>query len=317
MPVNPFLAVESVTPRPVRLRRSCLAVPGSNPRMMAKAAETEADQVFLDLEDAVAPAEKASARSKVVEALLAHDYTGKVVVVRVNDVTTPYLYADVIEVVRGAGDRIDCLMIPKVEDAGQVWFVEHLLSELEQDLGLGRRIGLELQIETGTGSVNMTEIARVTDRLETLIFGPGDFAAALGIPQLNVGELEPDYPGHQWHHILSQLVITARAVGRDAVDGPYSDFRDLDGFAESCRRARLLGLDGKWCIHPSQIAVANQTFTPDPAEVEHALEVLGAYEEALAEGRGAATLAGKMIDEASRKLAEKLVARGKAAGLVS
>jgi citrate lyase subunit beta/citryl-CoA lyase len=283
--------------------------------MMAKAASSEADQVFLDLEDAVAPSEKKSARAKVAEALNANDYSGKVVVVRVNDATTRYQYDDVIEVVRGAGAQLDCLMIPKVQNAGQLWFVENLLNQLEADLELERRIGLEVQIETGTGSVNMTEIVHVTDRIEALIFGPGDYAANQGVPQLDLGMIERDYPGHQWHYILAQIVNNARAVGCDAVDGPYGDYGDRDGYRESATRAKLLGIDGKWCIHPSQIAIANEVFTPSAEQYGYAERVLAAYAEATDAGRGAATLDGKMIDEASRKMAEKLATRGRAAGL--
>ncbi len=311
----PFQSHAGADPKPSRLRRSCLAVPGSDPRMMAKAASSEADQVFLDLEDAVAPSEKKSARAKVVEALNANDYSGKVVVVRVNDATTRYQYDDVIEVVRGAGAQLDCLMIPKVQNAGQLWFVENLLNQLEADLELERRIGLEVQIETGTGSVNMTEIVHVTDRIEALIFGPGDYAANQGVPQLDLGMIERDYPGHQWHYILAQIVNNARAVGCDAVDGPYGDYGDRDGYRESATRAKLLGIDGKWCIHPSQIAIANEVFTPSAEQYGYAERVLAAYAEATDAGRGAATLDGKMIDEASRKMAEKLATRGRAAGL--
>jgi citrate lyase subunit beta/citryl-CoA lyase len=315
MTMNPFLSVGALPDRPARLRRSCLAVPGSDPKMMARAAGTEADQVFLDLEDAVAPNEKKGARAKVVEALNSNDYGDKIVVVRVNDATTRYQYDDVIELVRGAGAKLDCLMIPKVQDAGQLWFVENLLNQLESDLELDRRIGLEVQIETGTGSVNMTEIARVTDRIETLIFGPGDYAANQGVPQLDLGMIERDYPGHQWHYILAQIVNTARAVGCDAIDGPYGDYGDPEGYRESATRAKLLGIDGKWCIHPSQVAIANEVFAPSKEQFDHAERMLAAYDEAVRAGRGAASLDGKMIDEASRKMAEKLAARGRAAGL--
>ena len=315
MAINYFRSVGSVAERPARLRRSCLAVPGSNPRMMAKAAGGEADQIFLDLEDAVAPEEKKSARAKVVEALNTNDYRGKVVVVRVNDATTRYCYDDIIELVRGAGDAIDCLMIPKVQDPGQLWFVEYLLNQLESDSETFKRVGLEVQIETGTGSLNMSEIAQVTDRTETLIFGPGDYAANMGVPQLDLGMIEPQYPGHQWHYILAQIVNTARAIGADAIDGPYGDYGDLDGYRESATRAKLLGIDGKWCIHPSQVAVANEVFTPSNEQFDLAERMLATYGEAVAAGKGAASLDGKMIDEASRKMAEKIVARGKAAGL--
>jgi citrate lyase subunit beta/citryl-CoA lyase len=283
--------------------------------MMQKSAESPADQVFLDLEDAVAPAEKKGARPKVVEALATTDYKDKVVVVRVNDATTPYCYDDIIELLRGAGSALDCLMIPKVQDAGQLWFVENLLNQLEVDLGLNQRIGLEVQIETGTGSVNMAEIASVTDRIETLIFGPGDYAANQRVLQLDLGMIEPDYPGHQWHYILAQIVNNARAVGADAIDGPFGDYSDPDGYRESANRAKLLGVDGKWCIHPSQVQIANEVFTPTTEQYEYAERMLAAYQEAIDAGRGAATLDGKMIDEASRKMAAQLAHRGRAAGL--
>lgn len=310
-----FRSVGSIPERPSRLRRSCLAVPGSDPKMMARAADSEADQVFLDLEDAVAPSEKEGAREKIVEALNTNDYGDKIRVVRVNDATTPFMYNDIIALVQGAGANLDCLMIPKVKDAGELWFVENLLNQLEMDLDLDNRIGLEVQIETGTGSINMTEIARVTDRTETIIFGPGDYAAAIGVPQLDLGMLEPEYPGYQWAYINSQIVNTARAIGADAIDGPYGDYSDGDGFKEMAKRAKLSGMDGKWCIHPSQISLANEVFSPTPELFEYASRIVEAYREATDAGKGAASLDGKMIDEASRKMAENLVAKGKAAGL--
>ena len=315
MAIQPFTSVGTSDKGLSRLRRSCLAVPGSDPKMMARAADTEADEIFLDLEDAVSPALKKDARSMVVDALNEYDYRDKTVVVRVNDATTPFQYEDIITVVAGAGERLDCLMLPKVQNAGQVWFAEYLLNQLEADLRLPRRIGLEIQIETGTGSANMLEIARVTDRIETLIFGPGDYAADQGVPQLDLGMIEHGYPGHQWHYILAQMVNTARAVGCDAIDGPFGDFQDSDGYRTSAIRASLLGIDGKWCIHPSQIPIANEVFTPTADQFAYAKAILEAYDGVIAEGRGAATLNGKMIDEASRKMALKLVARGEAAGL--
>lgn len=315
MPTQPFSSTGHVGERPTRLRRSCLAVPGTNRRMLERAAATEADQVFLDLEDAVAPSEKVGARGIVAEALRTVDYGSKVVTVRVNDATTRWMYGDIIEIVGGGWEQLDCLMIPKVQDAGQMWFVETLLGQLESDLGLSKRIGLEVQIETGTGSVNMTEIARVTDRIETLIFGPGDYAANQGVWQEVLGMVDPDYPGHQWHYILAQIVNNARAVGCDAIDGPFGDYGDDAGYRESARRAKSLGVDGKWCIHPSQIGIANEVFTPTEEEFRRARRLLDAYAEALGKGAGAASLDGKMIDEASRKMAEKLVTRGRASGL--
>jgi len=315
MPTNPFRATAAAPATPSRLRRSCLAVPGSDPKMLRWAADVGADQVFLDLEDAVAPHEKKGARATVVEALNDVDYGDAIVVVRVNDATTRYMYDDIIELVRGAHARLDCLMIPKVQDAGQLWFVENLVTQLELDLETDKRLGLEVQIETGTGSINMSEIAAVTDRIQTLIFGPGDYAANQGVPQLDLGMIERDYPGHQWHYIMAQIVNNARAVGCDAIDGPYGDYGDPDGYRESAMRAKLLGMDGKWCIHPSQVQIANEVFTPSEEQFTYARRMLEAYQEAIDAGRGAASLDGKMIDEASRKMAEKLVARGRAAGL--
>lgn len=282
--------------------------------MLTKAATTEADEVFLDLEDAVAPEQKKSARARVVEALNSHDYSGKTVAVRVNDVTGPFQYDDVIEVVRGAGAFIDTIVLPKVQHPGEVWFAEHLLTQLEDDLDLDRRIGLELQVESGSGAVDLLDIARVTDRTEALVFGPGDYAADIGVAQVDIGAIDRSYPGHQWHYILSRLVTTARAIGADAIDGPYADFRDEDGLRESADLARRLGMDGKWCIHPAQVAVVNEAFTPSAAQVDRAQALLAAYADAVAAGRGSATFEGAMIDEASRKMADRIVARSAATG---
>jgi citrate lyase subunit beta / citryl-CoA lyase len=283
--------------------------------MIEKAAGSEADQVFIDLEDAVAPTEKKTARALVVESLNALDFGRKVVVVRVNDVTTPFCHGDVLELVTSAGARLDCLMIPKVHDASHVHFVDHLLSGLEDDLGLTRPIGLELQIETPHGAVELAAIARASGRTETIVFGPGDYAVSLGVPQLELGMIDPDYPGHQWHWVMSEIASHARAVGVQAIDGPYVDFNDPDGYRESARRAKLLGFDGKWCIHPNQIEWANAVFTPSADQYDYAERLLEAYREATDAGRGAAVFDGKMIDEATRKMAERLAARGRAAGL--
>ncbi len=315
MPVVPFQALGPRLERPTRLRRSILSVPGSSEKMLAKAVTTEADEVLLDLEDAVAAAEKPTARAKIVEALNTHDYSGKVVAVRVNDAAGPFQYRDVIELVRGAGGHIDTLVLPKVQHPGEVWFVEHLLSQLERDLGLDNRIGLELQFESGAGVTFVSAIAEVTDRTEALVFGPGDYAADLGLDQTDIGRIERGYPGHQWHYVLSRLVTTARAFGADAIDGPFADFRDERGLRESAGLARHLGIDGKWCIHPSQIPVVNHTFTPSATAVGRAREVLEALAQAKSAGAGATALDGAMIDEATRRMAERIVARGEAAGM--
>lgn len=299
-----------------RLRRSCLAVPASNRRMIEKAAASDADHVFMDLEDACAPSEKVAARSVVVEALATLDFGGKLRVVRINGVGTRWCHGDVLELVTGAGASLDCLLLPKVEDVSHVHFVDHLLSGLEAELGLERRIGLELLIETTAGMVNLREIATACPaRTEALVFGPGDYAADLGVPRLELGMIDPEYPGHQWHWAMSSIVAHARAAGVQAIDGPYVDFHDREGYLESARRARLLGFDGKWCIHPDQIERANAAFTPTQELYEESERLLTAYAEATAAGRGAAVHEGKMIDEATRRLAEKLATAGRAAGL--
>ena len=298
------------------LRRSCLAVPASNPRMMEKAAGSDADLVFLDLEDACAPSEKEGARTLAVEALCEHDFGSTLRAVRVNGVTTPWCYRDVVEIVTAAHDRLDAIIVPKVEDASQVHLVDHLLSGIEQAVGATTPIAVELQIESPQGAVNLREIARASDRVAAIVFGPGDYAAALGIAQNEIGMIEPRYPGHQWHWVMSEIAANARAIGAQAIDGPYVDFSDREGYEESAVRAKLLGYDGKWCIHPNQIQWANEIFSPTSDEVAAALRVLAAYADALDAGRGAIALDGKLIDEASRKVAERTVERGRAAHIL-
>lgn len=322
MSAIPFQSTGPRDPRPARLRRSYLAVPGSSPKMMRKAAEVGADAIFLDLEDAVAPDEKARARESVLEALATHDYGDALLAVRVNDVASPWCHEDIVALVRGGHQRLHALMIPKVTDAGQLWFVEHLLNQVEGGLavnppdsvGTGGRLGVEVMLESGAGSVNLTDICRVTDRTETLLFGPGDYARDMGVAQPVLGMVEPSYPGHQWHYVMAQIVNHARALAADAVDGPYADLSDAEGFRASCARARLLGFDGKMCIHPSQVALANAEFTPSAEQVEHATELLAAYAQAREEGKGATSLHGAMIDDASRRMAEKVLARAEASG---
>jgi citrate lyase beta subunit len=283
--------------------------------MMEKAAASAADQVFFDLEDACAPSEKKPSRALVAHALQELDFGDTLRCVRVNDVTTPWCYADIVDVVTQAGGRLDCLVIPKVEDASHVHFVDHLLSGLENDLRLERRIGLELQIESPRGAVNVGEISLASDRVETVIFGPGDYAASLGIPQFEIGMIDERYPGHQWHWVMCEVANHALAAGAAPIDGPYVDFNDEAGYRESAQRAKLLGYRGKWCIHPNQIPWANEMFSPTLEEYEYARKILDTYREATDGGRGAIAVDGKLVDEASRKMAEATVAHAERTGL--
>ena len=284
--------------------------------MLAKAAGLASDQVFLDLEDAVSPLEKEAARTNVAAALNEQDWGGRTRVVRVNGITTDWCLGDIVEVVSAAGRNLDCLMVPKVEDAATLHFVDHLLTQLERTHRIGHRIGIEAQIETARGTVNLREIATATDRIETLIFGPGDYAANIGVAQFVIGSIDPAYPGDQWHYVLSAIVTTARAFGLQAIDGPYTDIRNVDEYRRLCDRARLVGFDGKWVLHPDQIGVANDVFAPTQDQFDAAARLLAAYRHATeVERKGAVMHEGQMIDEASRKIAEAVVARGGAAGM--
>jgi citrate lyase subunit beta / citryl-CoA lyase len=305
-----------MTTRVTRPRRSCLSVPGSSPKMLAKAPGLPADEVFMDLEDSVAPGAKEEARGNVVQAVKEGDWSGKTVVVRVNDVSTKWCYRDVIEIVENAGQFIDCLMVPKVQDASQVAFVDGLLRQIEETIGLDKRIGLELQIETATGLRNIHGIAHASDRAETLIFGPADMSASLGLPTVTAGLPMPGYPGDHWHHVLMTILIAARDAGLQAIDGPYLVIKDLDGFREMSMRSRALGYDGKWALHPGQIDVLNEVFAPTQVEFDKAEAILEAYEHATdVDLTGAVMFGTEMIDEASRKMAEQLAQRGRAAGM--
>src|SRR3989442_571460 len=302
--------------RVTRPRRSCLSVPGSSPKMLAKAPSLPADEVFMDLEDSVAPGAKEEARGNIIQALKEGDWTGKTVVVRVNGVSTKWCYRDVIEVVENAGQYLDCIMIPKVEEATDVTLVADLLRMIEDTTGLENRIGLEIQIETATGITNIDAIAAASYRAETLIFGPADMSASLGLPTVTAGLPMPGYPGDHWHFILSRILVAARNAGLQAIDGPYLVIKDLDGFREMAKRARALGYDGKWALHPGQIDVLNEVFTPPQEEFDKAEAILEAYQRATdIELKGAVMFGTEMIDEASRKMAEQLALRGRAAGL--
>jgi len=292
-------------------------VPGSQPRFHERADTVPADMVMFDLEDSVAPSAKAAARELVVRALHAHAYAGKVRGVRVNAVDTGWCLDDVRQVVEGAGDRIDVVVLPKVEDADHVHFLHHLLQELERRMGLRRRIGLELQIESARGLEHVSRIAAASDRSQALIFGPGDLGASLRMPGLTIGAFQPDYPGDLWHYARVRMLVAARAQGLQAIDGPYAQIRDLEGLRESARRAALLGYDGKWVVHPGQVEVVNQVFTPSQEEFDRASAIVEAYRRAThEEGAGAVMLGEEMIDEASHRLAETMVERGRAVGMV-
>ena len=295
--------------RRVRLQRSELAVPGSNPGMFQKAAASDADYVFLDLEDAVAPAEKPQARRNVIQALNEIDWreSGKTVCVRVNGLDTPYMYRDVIDVLEQAGNRLDTILVPKVGVPGDIYMAECLVSQVESACGIERPVGLEALIETALGMANVEGVAACSNRLEALHFGVADYAASCRARTVNIGGLNPDYPGDQWHASLQRMLVACRAYGLRAIDGPFGDIRDPEGYRQAARRAATLGYEGKWAIHPSQIPLANEVMSPPAAEVERARRVIAALEEAARAGRGAAQVDGKMIDAASERMARNLV----------
>jgi citrate lyase subunit beta/citryl-CoA lyase len=298
-----------------RSRRTCHAVPGSSERFIAKAVGLEADEIFLDLEDAVAPGEKDSARERVIEALRTLDFGDKTVVVRVNGTDTPHFYKDLIAVVEQAGRQLDAVMLPKVRTPGDVEMTDKLLTQIELAGGLEvGRIGIEAQIEDATGLIACEAIAAASARMETLIFGPGDYSAAVGIPITTIGAAPEGYPGDHLNYVYSRLVVAARAAGIQAIDGPYGRVGDEEGLRSRAVLARALGLDGKWTIHPGQIDVINEVFSPDRASWERAESMLAAYEQAQRNGAGAAVFEGEMIDEANRKMAERIAFAGRAAG---
>ena len=284
--------------------------------MLTKAPGLPADQIFMDLEDSVAPLAKADARGNVIDALKNNDWGDKTVVVRINSIDTQWAADDLKTVVEEAGSYLDCIMIPKVQYAHEVKFVDHMLRMIETNIGLDKRIGLEVQIETATGLRNIYEIAHASDRMETLIFGPADMSASLGLPTVTAGLPMPGYPGDHFHWVLETILVAARDAGLQAIDGPYLLIKDLDGFREMSMRARALGYDGKWALHPGQIDVLNEVFTPTQEEYDKAEALLEAYKHATETDRTGAVMFGKeMIDEASRKMAVQFAERGRAAGM--
>jgi len=295
------------SPAPARLQRSELAVPGSNPDMFGKAAASAADYIFLDCEDAVIPDDKPQARKNIIAALNDIDWQGKTMSVRINGLDTHYMYRDVVDIVEQAGARLDTILIPKVGTPSDVYVVDCMLTQIEQACGLTRRIGIECLIETALGGANVAAIAQSSKRLEALHFGVADYAASLRARTVNIGGLNPDYPGDQWHAALVSMVTACRAFGLRAIDGPFGDFKDPDGYRQAALRAAALGYEGKWAIHPSQIPLANEIMSPPDAEVGRARRVLEALEQAAKEGKGAAQLDGKMIDAASERMAKNIV----------
>jgi citrate lyase beta subunit len=292
------------------MTRSMLFVPASRWSMIQKAAASAADAVCIDLEDSVAIEEKAASRASAIRAFTEVDFGRRRRILRINGLDTPFAYRDVIEVVEVAGDRLDLIMLPKAGSSEDVSFLDKLLSQIELHRGFPRRIGIEAQIETAAGFVWLREIARSSSRLEALIFGPGDYSASMHMPSSSIGgfdEHDELYPGHRWHAVMHGIVAAARAHGLRCMDGPYAAYQDAAGFDRSCRIARALGFDGKQCIHPGQLAAANAAFGPTAEEVAHAEQVVKAYDEAAAAGRGAGSLNGKMIDAANVRMARMVL----------
>jgi citrate lyase subunit beta / citryl-CoA lyase len=307
-----------VTTQASRSRRTCLAVPGSSPRFLAKARELPVDEVFLDLEDAVAPAQKAAARVAVAAALRSGDWGTRIRAVRINDVTTGWAYRDVIDVVEQSGEFLDVIVLPKVTGPQDVSWLDLLLGQVERAMGYpAGRIGIEAQIEDARGLAAADHIAAASPRLEALVFGPADFMASLGMRSLEIGAQPAGYQGGDaFHYAHLRILVAARACGLQAVDGPYAAIADADGLRRSAASVAALGYDGKWVLHPGQVDIVNAEFSPAQADYDRAELILEAYEHSTTvRGRGAAMLDGAMIDEASRKLALVAAARGRAAGL--
>lgn len=297
-------------------RRTCLAIPGSSEKMLGKGPSLGADMVFLDLEDSVAPLEKEAARDNIVRAIRDLDWGETVVCVRVNAWDTKWTYRDVIHIVEQAGDRLDEIMLPKVESAAQVVALDLLLTQIEATIGRTDPIGIEPQIETARGLINVEEICAASPRLETIIFGPADFAASMEMPVLTGGVQIPEYPGDHFHYVFNKILMAGRANGLQVIDGPFLKIRDTDALREYSMRTRVLGYDGKWALHPDQVAVINEVFTPTQEQFDRAHAILAAYAQATEQDRRGAVMFGdEMIDEASRKMATKFVSRGERAGM--
>ena len=311
---------------PARLNRSELAVPGSQINMFQKAADSDVDIIFLDLEDAVAPDEKETARKNIIKALNEIDWGGKTMSIRINGLDTHYMYKDVVDIVEQAGERLDLIMIPKVGTAADVYAVDMLVTQVEDAMGYKKRIGFEHIIETALGMQNVSEIAAASKRNESLHFGVADYAASTRARTTSIGGVHPDYSvltdklegeerqihwGDMWHYAIARMVVAARANGLRPIDGPFGDFKDPDGFKAAAKRAAVLGCEGKWAIHPSQVDLANEVFTLPEKEVQKAHDILEAMKKAQESGAGAATLNGKLIDAASIRQAEQIIEQTK------
>jgi citrate lyase beta subunit len=293
----------------VRLQRSELAVPGSNPKMFDKAAESDVDFIFLDLEDAVAPDDKPKARENIIQALNDIDWKSKkkTMSIRINGLDTHYMYRDVVDIVEKAGNNLDTILIPKVGVPGDVYMVDCLITQIEEAKGIEHKIGLECLIETALGMANVEAIATSSRRLEAMHFGVADYAASNRARTVSIGGLTPDYPGDQWHAAMTRMTVACRAYGLRPIDGPFGDIQDKDGYIAAAKRAAALGIEGKWAIHPTQIELANDVFSPPEKEVDWARRTLKALKEASEQGKGAVQVDGKMIDAASARMAENLV----------
>ncbi len=295
-----------------RVQRCELAVPGSNPGMFEKAMKSGVDFIFLDLEDAVAPDDKLQARKNVIEAINDMDWAGHgvTVSVRINGLDTQYMVRDVVDLMEQCGEKLNTILIPKVGVYADVYMVEAMVNQLEMQQGLKNRVGIECLIETALGMANVEDIAKqgaLGGRLEALHFGVADYAASNRARTTNIGGLNPDYPGDQWHAAISRMTVACRAYGLRPIDGPFGDIKDPEGYKLAAKRAAALGCEGKWAIHPSQVELANEVFTPPATEIEKAHRILEALKEAAAQGKGAAALDGRLIDAASEKMAQNVV----------
>jgi citrate lyase subunit beta/citryl-CoA lyase len=299
----------------MRLRRSELSTPANNERMIEKAAASTADLVFLDLEDSVSPNEKVGARAKVINALKTLDWGKKTRAVRINDLETEFAYQDIISIVEDAGDHFDIIIIPKVKSARDIWWVDVLLTQIEKRLQRTKRIALEVLIEEVEAMIHVEEIARSSSRLEALIFGPADYSASQGMDNMIIEGHADAYPGDPWHYARNKIAIAARAAGIDAIDGAFPDYKNLDGYHRECTRSKTLGFVGKWAIHPGQIDVANQAYSPSREEVDYARKLDMLYREAQEKGLGAIVFEGRMIDVALVRNARNVLVKAELIGM--